>query len=113
MNKLAKHQEIVKNIINHYAQFKASVGEIENVVIFDEERHHYQLMYVGWLGFSRMHGMVLHIDLIGDKVWIQHDGIGVEGGIAEELVKAGISRQEIVLGFHPPSERHYTEYAVG
>ena len=43
------------------------------------------------------------------KIWIQHDG--TQEGVAEELVTAGIPRQQIVLGFHPPKLRKHTEYA--
>lgn len=34
MDKLTQYKEIIKNIINHYAQYRPSVGEIENVVFF-------------------------------------------------------------------------------
>ena len=50
------------------------------------------------------------MDVRGDKVWIQRDG--TEDGIAEELVDAGIPRDHIVLAFHHPSSRPYTDYAV-
>jgi hypothetical protein len=39
---------------------------------------------VGWDGPRRVHGVLLHIDIIGNKVWIQHDG--TSPGVAEELV---------------------------
>jgi XisI protein len=48
--------------------------------------------------------------VIGDKIWIHRDGL--EDGIANELVKAGIPKTQIVLGFHPPNIRPYTEFAV-
>jgi hypothetical protein len=67
-------------------------------------------MYTGWEKYYRVHGSVLHIDIRNGKVWIQHDGI--EGGVAEELVEAGIPRDHIVLAFQPPSLRQYTEYAA-
>jgi hypothetical protein len=37
---------------------------------------------------------------------------GTEDGLALDLVRAGIPKQEIVLAFHPPHRRPYTEYAV-
>jgi XisI protein len=43
-------------------------------------------------------------------VWIQYGGI--EGGVANALVEAGIPRDRIVFGFHPPELRKYTEFAV-
>jgi hypothetical protein len=54
---------------------------------------------------------VIHIDLRDGKVWIQHDG--TEDGVAGELVEAGIPRDRIVLAFHHPSKRKYSDFAVG
>ena len=45
-----------------------------------------------------------------NKIWIQRDG--TEDGIANDLVSAGIPKDQIVLGFHPLEIRPYTEYAV-
>jgi hypothetical protein len=67
-------------------------------------------MYSGWNGPYGIHGPVLHIDIRGEKVWIQHDG--TEAGIANELVEAGIPKDRIVLAFKPPSIRPHTGFAV-
>ena len=110
MDRRVKYREIIKRIITDYAQFKPSFGEINVETIFDEERDHYEIVYEGWDGVRRIHGCVLHVDIRDGKVWIQHDGTA--GGIAEELVEAGISRDHIVLGFHSPEVRKHTEFAV-
>ncbi|NER33043.1 MAG: XisI protein [Oscillatoria sp. SIO1A7] len=49
--------------------------------------------------------------MVGDKIWIQRDG--TEDGMATELAAAGIPKEQIVLAFHPPELRQYTEYAAG
>jgi hypothetical protein len=71
---------------------------------------HYELIYVGWNRKERIHGSISHVDLRGEKIWIQHDG--TEGGIAGELVEAGIPREQIVLAFHSPEVRQHTGFAV-
>jgi hypothetical protein len=111
MDIVEKYATYVKQIINEYAQFKPSYGDINVETIFDEVRRHYEMVYVGWKNGFRMHGSVIHVDIIDDKVWIQHDG--TESGITPELVMAGIPKDKIVLGFHPPEIRKYTEYAEG
>lgn len=58
----------------------------------------------------RVHGCIVHIQIIDSKIWIQRDG--TEDGIANDLVNAGIPKDQIVLGFHPLEIRPYTEYAV-
>ncbi|WP_445636132.1 hypothetical protein NSTC745_00980 [Nostoc sp. DSM 114161] len=35
-----------------------------------------------------------------------------EDGVTYELVAAGIPKEKIVLGFHPPNVRQHTGYAV-
>ncbi|MHC5722687.1 MAG: element excision factor XisI family protein [Nostoc sp.] len=44
----------------------------------------------------RIHGCLVHIDLIDGKIWIQRDG--TEEGIAADLERAGIPKEHIVLG---------------
>lgn len=63
MEKLAKYRANIKQIITDYSQYKPSYGDIEVQVIFDEERDHYQLIYVGWHGNRRVRGCVLQIDI--------------------------------------------------
>ena len=53
---------------------------------------------------------MLHVDVKGGKVWIQHDG--TEEGIADALVDAGIPKDHIVLAFHPLYKRPYTGFAT-
>ncbi len=110
MDELKKYQESIMNIISEYAKFKPFYGEIENETIFDTERNHYQLVHVGWENRKRIHGAVIHVDIMDGKVWIQHDG--TEDGIALELEEAGIPKDKIVLGFKTPDIRKYTGYAV-
>jgi XisI protein len=114
MDRVAHYRQIVKDLITRYAQLKPAYGEIEIKILFDEGQDQYQLLYVGWDKYQRIHNVILHLELRGRgdecKIWIQYDGI--EGGVAEELVAAGIPRSHIVLGFHPEKVRPYTEYAV-
>lgn len=110
MDRTAHYRQIVKEVIRNHARFQPSYGDVEVETVFDETSDHYALCYTGWDGYHRIHGTILHIDIRNDKVWIQHDG--TEDGVAEELVNAGIARNEIVLGFQPPKLRQYTEYAV-
>ncbi|MBI3958122.1 MAG: XisI protein [Chloroflexi bacterium] len=110
MDRIAKYRQIIKDVITKYAQFYPAYGTIDVETIFDEAKDHYEMMYVGWQKHRRVHGCVLHIDIRGGKVWIQHDG--TEDGVAEELVEAGIPRDHIILAFHPEDVRQYTDYAI-
>ena len=83
---------------------------VEAYTIFDTARDHYQLMYIGWHHKKRIFGPVLHLDIKGGKIWIQWNG--TEDDIAAELVARGVPKHDIVLGFHTPGMRQFTEYAV-
>jgi hypothetical protein len=110
MDRVREYRDIIKRILSEYAQFQPAYGEIETETVFDEDRDHYELVRVGWDGVKRIHGSLIHVDIRDGKVWIQHDG--TEDGIAEELVEAGIPRDHIVLGFHPPEIRKHTQFAI-
>jgi hypothetical protein len=107
---LTKYRKIVRDLITEYSKFPPSVGDVQVETIFDEANDHYELMYAGWHGYRRIHGSVIHLDIRDGRVWIQHDG--TEDGVAEELVKAGIPREHIVLAFKPPEVRKLTDYAA-
>ena len=110
MDSVEQLRHIVRSVITAYAEFVPSRANVQIEKIFDESNDHYELIYAGWNGPHRIHGSVIHIDIRGGKVWIQYDG--TEAGVAEDLVKAGIPRDHIVLAFKPPEVRKHTDYAV-
>lgn len=65
---------------------------------------------MGWQDGYRIYGTFLHLDILDDKIWIQHDG--TEAGIAYELESTGIPKSHIVLAFKPLANRKLTEYAA-
>jgi hypothetical protein len=103
-------RNIVKRILREYAEIRPAYGQIETETIFDDESGHYEVIRLGWEGQRRVHGCLLHVDVRGEKVWIQRDG--TEEGIADELVEAGIPRDQIVLAFRHPDLRKHTGFAV-
>ncbi|HWX40761.1 MAG TPA: XisI protein [Blastocatellia bacterium] len=103
-----RYKEIVEKLLSDYARVPYAYGDITTEAVFDPSGDHYLLVNVGWDNGRRVHGCLVHIDLIDGKVWIQRDG--TEDGIAAGLEEAGISRSNIVLGFRPPGLRKYTDY---
>jgi hypothetical protein len=101
---------IVHRVIEDYAKDEPSRGQITTETIVDRDRDHYEVMHVGWQDQRRVHGSVVHIDIIDGKVWIQHDG--TNRPVAEELMAAGIPKEDIVLGFYPDDVREFTGFAV-
>jgi XisI protein len=111
MDRLAQYRQLVQQILQAHSQFQSSYGEVETFPAFDLEHDHYQVISIGWENRRRVYGCLIHVDIKGDKIWIQHDG--TEVGVANQLVELGVPKQDIVLGYHTPNARRYTEFAVG
>ena len=110
MDKLTRYRAIVRQIIERYAQYKPVNAEVEIEAIADLAKDHYEVLQVGWQGERRVHGAVIHLDIINGKIWIQHDG--TNWPVADALLEAGVPKEDIVLGFHPEYVRQDTEFAV-
>ena len=106
---LDSYRSIIELVLTEYSKYPYAYGQIERQLVFDRTRDHYLLMSVGW-DKQRVHGSLIHIDLIDGKCWIQRDG--TESGIALELETAGIPKNRIVLAFKSPERRALTGYAV-
>jgi len=109
MDTLDTYRQTIERILTEYAQIPYAYGDIQSQTVFDHAGGHYLLVNVGW-DQRRIHGCLVHVDIIGDKFWIQRDG--TEDGIATELEAAGIPKDRIVLAFRSPEIRKHTGYAV-
>ncbi|MEO0984916.1 MAG: XisI protein [Cyanobacteria bacterium J06639_14] len=111
MAEVNQYRQLVQTLLADYSNVDFNNPDLETETIFDTQRDRYQVVHVGWSNKHRVYGCVLHLDIKDDKIWIQHDG--TEGGIALELVKHGVPKHDIVLGFHSPFKRQFTDFAVG
>ena len=110
MDTLETYRRIIETVLTEYTRNPYAYGDFETKAIFDRVNDRYLLMNVGWDNGKRVHGSLVHVDIIDGKVWIQRDG--TEDGIAGELVAAGIPKEHIVLGFRSPEIREHTGFAV-
>lgn len=83
----------------------------------DEPKGHYIWMNLGWQNGDtsgtlreRITGMTVYVRIRDCKFWIEEDW--TENGIATDLVRAGVPKEDIVLAFHEPKMRQYTDFAV-
>jgi hypothetical protein len=111
MDRLDRYRAIVRRVVEEYARYKPSYGEIDTEAIIDPVKDHYEVMHVGWDGQRRVHGSVIHLDIKGGKIWVQYDG--TSRPVVDELLEAGVPAEDIVLGFHPAFVRQHTGFAVG
>ena len=108
MDKL-NYPELVQTVLKNHVRNSLN-GNTEVQLIFDTERDRYQLLHIGWEGLSRVFGCIIYVEIKDGKIWIERDG--TEIGVANELVEAGVSKQDIVLGFKAPYKRKFTEFAA-
>ena len=89
-------RDAIEQVLYDYAAIPYSYSEVMKETVFDRRQDRYLVLVVGWEGYRYEHGCTIHIEIIGDKVWIQRDG--TEAGIALDLEHAGIPKDHIVLG---------------
>jgi hypothetical protein len=106
---LMETQALIENVLMECLRFYER-SDIRLLASFDRIRNQYLLLEEGWEQYKRIHFILVHIEILHDKVYIQRDG--TRDGIAEDLVRAGIPPQEIVLAFRHPTERTATTFAL-
>ena len=112
MDKLNRYRGIIKNLLSDLAkqaQDHPTTG-VEALMIADTEHDQYLLLTLGWAERRRVRHLRVFLRLLNDKIWIEEDL--TEDGIATDLLAAGVPKEDIVLAFHAPEMRPYTEFAV-
>lgn len=110
MDTLDNYRQLIRQILTEHTRVPYAYGDIQHETVFDSENDRYLLMIAGRENDRRVHGCLVHVDIIEGKFWIQRDG--TERGIANELVEAGVPKDHIVLGFRSPEVRKHTEFAA-
>ena len=112
MDNELRYRDVVKRGLTQHRDFsnRQAKDNIESVCVFDDHAGQYLLVRTGWEGKRRFRQIVLHVRVQNGKIWIETDD--TEEGFATELLKAGVPNSDIVLAFHPPHLRQYTDFAV-
>jgi hypothetical protein len=109
---LTDYRTVVKQALTEWVEYirRANTPGIETEAVFDDERGQYLIVETGWHNRQRVRNEYIHVRIRNGKIWIEEDG--TEEGVANDLVKAGVPKEDIVLAFQPPELRHLTEFAV-
>jgi hypothetical protein len=110
MDKLTHYRTCIQILLESHSHPKINDDEVEDELIFDTFRDHYQLISVGWDDLSRIYHTVLHFDIKDGKIWLQQNTTDIDVG--QELIEMGVPKEDIVLGLHPTYKRPYTGYGV-
>ncbi len=111
MDHLSRYRELIRQVLEGYASWhRTADGKVRCDIHHDPSHDSFFLIECGWEGRRRMHGMIFHLELIDGQVWVQWDS--TDRPIARELHRAGIPREDIVLGEKLPELWPYTDYGV-
>jgi hypothetical protein len=111
MDTRLKYRDIIKSVLQTQAGYRTALPDsYTSQVLFDDERGQYLILDIGWSGDKYLHATPIHLSLIENKVWIQYDD--TEEGVVNDLLEAGIPKEDIVLGFRHPKLRQHTGFAV-
>lgn len=110
--KLSESRHLIKTILTQYADLlnRRPKPNRETVTVFDDTNAHYLLHTMGWQDEKRIWNTIVYVRLQAGKFWIEEDGL--ERGLATDLLAAEVPNEHIVLAFHHPKVRPYTEFAV-
>jgi XisI protein len=110
MDRLEHYRQCLQQFLRNYAAYGAQREGLETQVIVDTMNDHYLLFRTGWDKNKRIHACIFHFDIKGDKIWVQENNTDLE--IDRDLEAMGISKQDLVIGFHHPSMRECSDYAI-
>lgn len=112
MDKLVEYPALIRRILTEYVKLcnRRPHSEIETFLIVDEAKAHYIWMNLGWQNGDLVTGMTVYVRIREGKFWIEEDW--TEEGIATDLIRPGVPKEDIVLAFHQPEMRPYTDFAV-
>lgn len=114
MDELENYRKIIQSLLEEFTTRQYAnpdILELSNKTVFDPIHDRYLVISNGWKkDHSRIHGCLIDIEIINEKIWIQRDG--TDYGIASDLITAGIPKDKIVLGFKELSIRPYTGFAI-
>jgi hypothetical protein len=107
-NQLEQYQTIAQEILEHYARYQPSRGDIELQAI--AQSNSYLLISFGWNGDRRVHSTIIHLRIVDGKFWVERDE--TEEGITQDLLDHAVPKEDIVLAFYHPEDRQLTEFAI-
>ena len=112
MDKLENYRHLIQKVLTEYYELGANStnSKLEYVLVFDEQHDHYLLIAMGWQGEERIKVNTIQARLRDGKIWIEEDW--TEDGVVTDFLQAAVPREDIVLAFHPPHLRQYTEFAI-
>ena len=109
-NLVIPHTELLESIIKEKRSDRTGIPNLTYQAIIDHESKNYLLIRTGWRESKNYYLVIYHFQIAEDgKVWVHQDN--TDSIIVDDLLEAGIPKDQIVLAFHAPERRPDTDFA--
>jgi len=105
-----QYRQTLQNILQTYCNTLNKNRTTTTQLIINQNQTRYLIIDEGWHNIKRIHDLIFDAEIRNQQIWLHHDGL--DHGITDELVAAGIPKTSIVLAFHPPHIRPHTGYGT-
>ena len=111
MDRVNEYAETIRRLLRERERLACPFlpAGLEVACLFDDANGLYALLSIGWMQGQRVCGTTLLLRIKDSKIWVEADE--TDAPIADDLVQANISPEDIVLGFQPPEMRAYTAFS--
>jgi len=115
MDKVLKYRQVLQEVLSDYTPNRGSwqpqsPDDVQIRTLLDTQNDHYQVLHSGWEKGKQVFLVIFHFDLIDGKIWVQRNVSDYD--IIEDIEAKGVPKSDIVLAFHAPEMRKYTDYAA-
>jgi hypothetical protein len=71
MDHLNHYRQIIRSTLQPYTEISYANVDVRNRAAFDPENDQYLIISEGWDHERHLHSVLIHIEIINTKVWVQ------------------------------------------
>jgi hypothetical protein len=110
METITIYSNAIQQILTEYAEYITTDDILQIETLFDTQRHHYQIVVLGWQNNKRVYHNLIHLDIIDGQVWVQNND--TQFTLSEDFERFNICKKDIINGLIPARRRHILDYEI-
>ena len=110
MDSVTSYRAKIMNLLGEFAALVTRTTrykDVDTVCLFDEARDNYMVYRIGWDQNKRIRTTMLFMRVIDGKIWIEENSTEID--VLQELLQAGVPKEDICFGFLHPLMRDEAE----
>ncbi|MEM9543153.1 MAG: XisI protein [Cyanobacteria bacterium P01_E01_bin.42] len=111
MDKLTHYRNTIVKLLQEYYDLTPRRDREDlarDYLALDKERDCYLWIRSGWKDKKRIQHIIIYLRIERNQIWVEEDSTDL--GVVDDLLRANIPQEDIVLGFHHPSQRSLTGF---